>query len=264
MAGTFNSKNGYLTVDGLNVTNIVVGNKFSVDSEWVTGLINPAISAMNLDSDVVSRIARTVDLNNLIDSDAIYAIATQAFTDGNVDSDVINAIAIAAQSQLQVNVTNLDSDVGYLTASQARQDSDISDLRSFKLTIQTNDAVQDANITTNATAIANLTARNTERDSDITEIEGDVTAIYGRLTTVENTNTTVATRTTALETAVGNTGAGGSHETRIDALETTIATLQATIAALTLNDLTDVNTAGVATGDVLEWNGSAFVPVATS
>ena len=266
MAGTFNSKNGYLTVDGLLVDTIVVGDKFSVDSDWVVSLITPAIEAMNLDSEVVAKIAKAVDLNDLIDSDAIYKIAGQAFADVNVDSDIIEAIAIAAQAQIQINITNLDSDVGYHANKIAEHDSDIGDIRSFYAGILSSDSVQNANIATNTADILTLSTRNSQRDSDVEEIEADVTMIYGRMTAVENLNTTVEARTTSLETAVGNTGAGGSHETRIAALETTIAALQAQIAALTLNDLTNVDLVSTApvVGDVLEFNGTDFVPVATS
>jgi len=266
MAGTFNSKNGNLNISSLTVGNIVVGNKFSVDSDWVTGLITPAIKDMNIDSDVVARIARAVDLNNLIDSDGIKAIATVAAAELNVDSDIINNIALAAQTQINANITNLDSDVGYTISKLAQHDSDVGEFRTKYAVLIASDAVQTANVATNTAAITTLSTRNTQRDSDVAEIETDVNAIYGRLTSVENTNTTVATRTTALETAVGNTGSGGSHETRIATLEASLAALQATVAALTLNSLTDVDltTNAPAVGDVIEWNGTKWVPVATS
>ena len=130
-------------------------------------------------------------------------------------------------------------------------------------TIYASDVLQTTNIATNTTDITSLSARITTNDSDIGGIKTDVTAIYGRTTAAETAATALTTRTTALETAVGNVG-GGGHEARITTLETDLAALQATIAALTLNDLTDVDTTGLAVGDVLEWNGTDFVPVATS
>lgn len=231
MAGTYNSKTGYLTVNGVNVNGgklVIDGNVF--DSEMIGGMISSSISDMNIDSDVVTRIAQIVDLNNYIDSDAITTIATAV-----------------AQTTKTVGV-----------------DSDIQDLRGKYSTILSNDSVQDADLTTAKADILTLSDRISNNDSDITEIEGDVTAVYGRVTTAETNATALTTRVGTLETTVGTTGTG--HEGRITTLETNLAALQATVAALTLNDLTnvDLTTNAPTVGDVLEWNGTDWVPVATS
>ena len=266
MAGTYNQKTGYLSVTGVTVTggNIVIdGNVF--DSEMIGKMITSSISNLNLDSDKVALIARNVDLNNLIDSDAITTIAQAVFTDGTIDSETINAIAVAAQSQLSVNITNLDSDVAYNQARGIRLDSDIQNVKGKYSVILSNDAIQSANIATNTADVLTLSSRITQNDSDITEIKGDVTAIYGRVTAAENENTTLDTRVDTLDTTVGITGSGG-HADRITTLEANLAALQATVAALTLNSLTDVDltTTPPTVGDVLEWNGTDWVPVATS
>jgi hypothetical protein len=231
MAGTFNSKTGYLSVTGINVDGgkiVVDGNVF--DSEMIGRMISSSISDMNIDSDVVTRIAQAVDLNNFIDSDTIQTIAQEVA----------------------------------LNTKTAGYDSDIQELRTKYSTILANDSVQTAELTTAKADILTLSDRISGNDSDITEIKGDVTAVYGRVTTAETNATALTTRVGTLETTVGTTGTG--HEGRITTLETTIAALQATIAALTLNDLTDVDlTTNTPTiGDVLEWNGTDWVPVTTS
>ena len=266
MAGTYNSKTGYISVTGVNVNGgkiVVDGNVF--DSDMIMGMISSSISEMNIDSDVVTRIAKAVDLNNYIDSDTIKTIAQAVNLNDSIDSDIINDIAVAAQSQITVNITNLDSDVAYNQMRLVAHDSDIQNVKAKYAVILSNDSVQDANIATNTADILTLSARVTQKDSDITEIEGDVTAIYGRLTTIDNTNTTLDSRVDTLDATVGITGAGG-HDDRITTLETNLAALQATVAALTLNDLTDVDltTTTPTVGDVLEWNGTDWVPVATS
>jgi hypothetical protein len=263
MAGTFNSKNGWLTLTGLYVDNIVVRNKFSVDSDWVTGLIMPAIEAMNLDSEVVSKIAKAVDLNDLIDSDAIYTIANQAIKDSSTDSDAMSLIADAAAAIVQGRLDLVSSELDITKVFVANHDSDVAALAGKYATILSNDAVQTATIATNTADILTISTRVTENDSEIAEIEADVTAIYGRTTAAETATEVVEARATALEAVVGNVG-GGGHEARLVALEAAVAALQAQIVTLTLNDLTDVDTTGLAVGDVLEWNGTDFVPVATS
>lgn len=259
MAGTFNSKTGYLSVTGINVSDMIVVNGNVFDSEMIQRMITSSIDDMNLDSEVVRTIANTVRLNDLIDSDAIKTIASKVLADNNIDSEIINTIAVAAQSKLTVNITNLDSDVSYNQMRLVAHDSDIQNVKAKYAVIVANDAVQNTNITTNTADILSVSTRVTQNDSDIAEIETDVSAIYGRLTAAENTNTALDTRVDTLDATVGITGSGG-HEDRITTLETTIATLQATIAALTINDLTDVDTSGLTPGQVLVWNGTDFVP----
>ena len=266
MAGTYNSKTGYLSVTGINVDGgkiVVDGNVF--DSDMIMGMISSSISEMNIDSDVVTRIAQAVDLNNFIDSDAITTISQAVLANNNIDSDVIDAIAVAAQAQLTVNINNLDSDVSYNQARSVRLDSDIQNIKGKYSTILANDLVQNANIGTNTADVLTLSNRISQNDSDITEIEGDVSTLYGRMTAAENTNTALDTRVDTLDATVGITGAGG-HGDRITTLEADLAALQATVAALTLGDLTDTDltTTPPAVGDVLEWNGTDWVPVATS
>lgn len=266
MAGTYNSKTGYLSVTGINVDGgriVVDGNVF--DSDMIVGMINSSISDMNIDSDVVTRIAQAVDLNNFIDSDAITTISQAVLANNNIDSDVIDAIAVAAQAQLTVNINNLDSDVSYNKARLVIHDSDIQNIKGKYSTILSNDSVQDANIATATADVLTLSSRIAQNDSDILEMEGDVTALYGRMTATENTNTTLVSRVDTLDATVGITGTGG-HDVRITTLEADLAALQATVAALTLGDLTDTDltTTPPVVGDVLEWNGTDWVPVATS
>ena len=258
MAGTFNSKTGYLTVTGINVSGgnfVLDGNIF--DSEMILGMINTQIADMNIDSDTVKLIAQNVHLNDLIDSDGVNAIATAVFASNNIDSDVINAIAVAAQSQIQTNINEIDSDVGYAIARNLVQDSEIQVLKSKYAVILTNDGVQDASITQLQTDITNVNARLTQNDSDHVEVEADVSALYTRMTAAETSNFTLDARVDTLDTTVGITGSGG-HADRITTLEADLAALQATVAALTLNDLADVDTTGATINDALVWDGTRW------
>ena len=300
MAGTYNSKTGYLTINGIDV---LAGGVIKVDQMQAnaTGavFVNDSFAALGatFDSDVIVRAPFTTYGANTyvstsrflgdstfsagiiadggisiktnhgyhnLDSEWVISLVTPLISD-DIDSDVIDQIAIAAQAQLTVNVNNLDSDVSYNQMRIIIHDSDIQNLKGKYSTILSNDSVQDANIATNTADILTLSNRISQNDSDITEIETDVTALYGRMTTNENTNTTLDARVSTLEATVGVTGTGG-HDDRITTLEADLAALQATIAALTIGDLTDTDltTTPPAVGDVLEWNGTDWVPVATS
>jgi hypothetical protein len=227
MAGTFNSKTGYMTVNGLTADEINVG-KFSVDSDWVASVVTPLLSTIELDSEIVDRIAQS------------------------------------AQEALSITVTDHDSDINWLQGKIVRHDSDFQNMSGKYASILASDLVQQTEITTAQNDILTLSKRVTDADSDIVSNDNDINALDTRLTAAENANATIEARTASLEATVG--GATTGHEDRITSLEATIAALQATVAGMSINDLTDVDltTTTPAIGDVLEWNGTDWVPVATS
>lgn len=272
MAGTYNSKTGYLDISGLTVEDgITVAGKYNLDSDWVIGLATTVAERvtvdMNVDSDVINKLARSAVSNLNLDSDIVEVISSRVAKDMNIDSEVVAKISATVQSeQSRVALLNVDSDIEFLLQHYFAFDSDQQNQSSQIATLLASDAVQTANINTAVADVLTLSERITINGTNIATNATDIAtnaADIAALNVVAGTDH--ANRITSLEVNVGNVG-GGGHEQRITDLETTIAALQAQIAALTLNDLTNVDltsTAPVA-GDVLEFNGTDFVPVATS
>lgn len=265
MAGTFNNTTGYLDVTGVYADEIVVNGKYSIDSDWVMGLIAPAIAAeVHLDSEAVQLIANTVRLNDLIDSDQISTIAAgldtaiSAQIATNTAAIATNAAAIATLASTPGDINGHDVRISALETEATTQDTDIAanatDVVALKtqtgfgtdINTGTNIAATslagaaielDAEVTANTTAIGTLASLTTTDKSDlvaaINELVTTNTALTARVAALEADNLKVAT-------VLGNALVG-------------------TVDALELGDLNDVNVGTPTNGNVLTYNGTSWV-----
>lgn len=265
MAGTFNNATGYIDVNGVYTGEIVVNGKYSIDSDFFVRLTNP------LDSDQVKTIANTVRLNDLIDSDHIAGIAVTALT-GTTSQVNTNVINIASNT---LKLARHDSDIAQLAQSR----SDVTAVVARVSSLENNDTIQDASITTSATDIAalklftgtgtTLTTTATALASGINELDAQIGA--GTLST---TASTIVAAINELDAEIGNistltnaattlVGVANDYETRITALEALVSALIARVGGgstpIALNDLSDVTTGTPVVGQQLTWNGTGWV-----
>lgn len=206
MAGTFNSKNGQLSVTGLTIGSDVI------NEAWVTAIAEKTFKDTNVDSDV------------------IYRIAADAFADQNIDSEIIGNIAQATQAALSTDVATLQNDTAYLQGRAVGHDSDVQLLKSKYSTVLTNDQVQSAQIATLVADLAAAVDRLNLNDSDVLEVKANVTQLYGLASALAAADTTFESRIDSLETIVGDASSG--HEQRLDRLENNEAIIAAALAAL--------------------------------
>lgn len=247
MAGTYNNTTGYLDVNGVYAGELVVGGKFKVDSDWVSGIAKTVHLNDALDSDTVKAISNVTSLTNSVadnDSEIASVKAQLVLVNGSTTTTSNDLVAVNARlSAVENSDTTQSADI-------ATQTTDIADLKSHvglgvTLTTTAADLAAAVNELDAEIGAATLSTAATTVKGAINEHEGDL----GDVSSLTTTATNLAAAINELNTAVA------SMQTSINDL---ISRVGGGSTAFSLDDLTDVDVSTAVTGQQLTYNGTGW------
>lgn len=284
-----------LQVTHLRATDVLVGNKSLIDSEWVGNIVKASVGTGTGDIGALTTSVATNTTNIATNTTDIATLNTTV--SGHTTSIATNTTNIATNtsglSTLNTTVTNLSTTVSGHTASIATNTADIDAVEANVATLQSdvaalsstpgdiiavglrvtsleNDAItQDADITTNTTDIANL-INWTDYGSTTLTTTAQTLAQAINEHDAEIGSVAMTTTATNIRAAINEVDADtATNASDISALTARVATLEGLVndliarvgggsTAFALDDLSDVATAGATNGQQLTYNGSGW------
>lgn len=234
-----------------------------------TGLAQEVTDRTNADTALQSQITSN-DTDISTNASAIVTeSAARAAADSNLQSQIdTNTTGLAqevtdrtnADTALQTQITSNDTDIATNASGLAQE---ITDRTNADTALQSQITSNDTDIATNASDIAQEVTDRTNADAGLqTQITNNDTDIATNASDIAQEVTDRTNADTALQTQITN------NDTDIANIQTEQTTQNTAIAANTakvsadgpVSSHSDVDLTGIASGDTLEWNGSALVP----